>query len=122
MAGHMPSWVAGISIGAVNSAIIAGNPPEKRIERLREFWERVSAACSPGRSPTTTIRAASSTRRARRSLPSAACRASSSRAVPPAVFQPQGTPEAISVYDTNPLRRRCSSLSISISSIPARCG
>ena len=37
-AGHMPSWVAGISIGAVNSAIIAGNPPERRVERLREFW------------------------------------------------------------------------------------
>ena len=35
-AGHMPSWVAGISIGSVNAAIIAGNPPEKRAERLRE--------------------------------------------------------------------------------------
>jgi NTE family protein len=42
-AGHMPSWVAGISIGAVNSAIIAGNPPERRVERLREFWQRVSS-------------------------------------------------------------------------------
>jgi NTE family protein len=42
-AGHMPIWVAGISIGAVNSAIIAGNPPGKRFERLREFWERVSS-------------------------------------------------------------------------------
>src|SRR5262249_49257287 len=31
-----PDWVAGISIGAVNSALIAGNPPEKRVERLRE--------------------------------------------------------------------------------------
>jgi NTE family protein len=37
-----PGWVAGISIGAVNSALIAGNPPEKRVERLREFWEAVS--------------------------------------------------------------------------------
>jgi predicted acylesterase/phospholipase RssA len=37
-----PDWVAGISIGAVNSALIAGNPPEKRVERLREFWEAVS--------------------------------------------------------------------------------
>jgi NTE family protein len=37
-------WVAGISIGAINSAIIAGNPPEKRVERLREFWETVSAS------------------------------------------------------------------------------
>src|SRR5499433_2790520 len=38
-----PDWVAGISIGAINSALIAGNPPEKRVERLRAFWETVSA-------------------------------------------------------------------------------
>src|SRR5215469_9890459 len=37
-----PDWVAGISIGAINSALIAGNPPEKRVERLREFWDTVS--------------------------------------------------------------------------------
>lgn len=32
-------WIAGISIGAVNAAIIAGNPPGRRVARLREFWE-----------------------------------------------------------------------------------
>src|SRR5437763_1632021 len=37
-----PDWVAGISIGAINSALIAGNPPEMRVERLREFWETVT--------------------------------------------------------------------------------
>src|SRR5882724_6634552 len=37
-----PDWVAGISIGAINSALIAGNPPERRVERLREFWETVT--------------------------------------------------------------------------------
>jgi NTE family protein len=37
-----PEWVAGISIGAVNSALIAGNSPETRVDRLREFWEAVS--------------------------------------------------------------------------------
>jgi NTE family protein len=41
-AGLHPDWVAGISIGAVNAALIAGNPPEKRVDRLREFWEAVS--------------------------------------------------------------------------------
>ena len=41
-AGIHPDWVAGISIGAVNSAIIAGNPPEKRVEKLRGFWELVT--------------------------------------------------------------------------------
>jgi len=38
-----PTWVAGISIGAINSAIIAGNAPEDRIPALRGFWESVSA-------------------------------------------------------------------------------
>ena len=33
-----PDWVAGISIGAINSAIIAGNPPKSRVDALREFW------------------------------------------------------------------------------------
>ncbi len=37
-----PDWVAGISIGAINAAIIAGNPPEKRVERLRAFWDRIT--------------------------------------------------------------------------------
>jgi NTE family protein len=37
-----PDWVAGISIGAINAAIIAGNPPERRVERLRAFWELVT--------------------------------------------------------------------------------
>ena len=39
-----PDWVSGISIGAFNSAIIAGNPPPKRVERLRQFWETVCAS------------------------------------------------------------------------------
>jgi len=37
-------WVAGISIGAINAAIIAGNPAERRVARLREFWNGVTAA------------------------------------------------------------------------------
>jgi NTE family protein len=37
-----PDWIAGISIGAINAALIAGNPPEHRVERLREFWETIS--------------------------------------------------------------------------------
>src|SRR5215213_10897859 len=41
-----PEWVAGISIGAVNAAIIAGNGPETRVDRLKEFWEMVSSPVS----------------------------------------------------------------------------
>ncbi|OQS30769.1 patatin-like phospholipase family protein [Chromobacterium violaceum] len=37
-----PNWVAGISIGALNAAIIAGNPPDKRAERLEQFWTTIS--------------------------------------------------------------------------------
>ena len=43
-AGIEPDWVIGTSIGAVNGAIIAGNPPATRLARLREFWSRVAAA------------------------------------------------------------------------------
>jgi NTE family protein len=41
-AGIQPDWVIGTSIGAINAAIIAGNPPERRYPRLAEFWNRVS--------------------------------------------------------------------------------
>jgi NTE family protein len=44
-AGLHPDWTAGISIGAINAAIIAGNPPDKRVDKLRHFWELVT---SPG--------------------------------------------------------------------------
>ncbi|WP_313434940.1 patatin-like phospholipase family protein [Novosphingobium sp.] len=40
--GHAPDWVAGISIGAINAAIIAGNAPEDRVRKLRAFWDGVS--------------------------------------------------------------------------------
>ncbi len=36
-------WVAGISIGAINAAIVAGNPPEQRVAKLRSFWEKMSS-------------------------------------------------------------------------------
>jgi NTE family protein len=38
-----PNWIAGISIGAINAAILAGNPPKSRVERLREFWIQVTS-------------------------------------------------------------------------------
>jgi NTE family protein len=42
-AGIECDWAAGISIGAINAALIAGNPPAQRVERLREFWDTVTA-------------------------------------------------------------------------------
>jgi NTE family protein len=41
--GIVPDWIAAVSIGAINGAIIAGNPPERRLERLRGFWELITA-------------------------------------------------------------------------------
>src|SRR5215467_12242044 len=43
----VPDWVAGISIGAINAALIAGNPPEARVEKLRAFWELVTTPFLP---------------------------------------------------------------------------
>jgi NTE family protein len=104
IAGYMPSWVAGISIGAVNSAIIAGNPPEKRVERLRDFWERVSSRLlawplSNDDNARRIFNETSATLSAVGGVPGFF-----EPRVPPPVFQPQGTPEAISVYDTAPLK------------------
>ncbi len=40
--GVEPDWVIGTSIGAINAALIAGNPPPHRVQRLREFWHTVA--------------------------------------------------------------------------------
>ena len=41
-AGLEPDWVSGVSIGAINAAVIAGNPPERRLPALRAFWEQIT--------------------------------------------------------------------------------
>jgi len=41
-AGVEPDWVSGVSIGAINSAIIAGNPPKRRLGQLQTFWEMIT--------------------------------------------------------------------------------
>src|SRR6201992_250723 len=41
-AGIEPDWVSGVSIGAINAALIAGNPPERRLAALCEFWDRIT--------------------------------------------------------------------------------
>src|ERR1700752_864076 len=73
-----PEWVAGISIGSVNAALIAGNPPETRVEKLRDFWETVCT--SPLGIPYFTPR------------------------MPTPVFWPSERPDAVSHYDVGPLK------------------
>ena len=100
-----PEWVAGISIGAINAAIIAGNPPEKRVGRLKEFWEQVSSPV-PWNPVTSGDRG--------RSLfneTSAALIATFGvpgffqPRFPPAPLWPHGSPQSLSYYDTAPLRK-----------------
>ncbi|WP_051243051.1 patatin-like phospholipase family protein [Azohydromonas australica] len=50
-AGYSPDLVSGASIGAVNAAIVAGNPPAQRAQRLREFWRQASVWSAPGLVP-----------------------------------------------------------------------
>jgi NTE family protein len=99
-----PTWVAGISIGAINAALIAGNPPHRRVARLREFWERVSSASALGRLPVTgstreTLNEASATQVMWFGVPGFFA-----PRFPPPAFQPRATPGAVSFYDTAPLR------------------
>jgi NTE family protein len=99
-----PEWIAGISIGAINAAIIAGNPREKRVARLKEFWEMVSAPV-PWNPVTKGERA-----RSYFNETSAALTATFgvpgffTPRFPPAPLWPQGSPQSQSFYDTAPLR------------------
>ncbi len=57
-AGVRPNWLLGTSIGAINAALIAGNEPGHRVEKLREFWDTI---CEPGGGlswPATAVRTA----------------------------------------------------------------
>jgi len=102
--GQTPHWVGGISIGAINAALIAGNPPERRVERLRTFWELVS---EPIAAPTFALPGIARAWQNRGSAFAAmlfGVPGFFSPRVPPAAFQLPGSPGAISVYDTAPLR------------------
>jgi NTE family protein len=104
-----PDWVAGISIGAINSALIAGNRPERRVEKLREFWETVSAppfampyvAALDGRDEFT--HSVINQVRSWGALVGGAPGFFQPR-VPPPYLYPNGAPEALSYYDVGPLK------------------
>ena len=105
-----PDWVAGISIGAINAALIAGNPAEARLEKLRLFWERVTAG-SGGWSDPEALRSAGGdfSRSLANHLSSAAVAAFGApgffapRALSP-WLRPAGTLDATSYYDTSALK------------------
>jgi NTE family protein len=102
--GYLPDWITGISIGAINGAIIAGNPPERRVERLREFWELITDGIAG--KPLLEgdfARGLFNEWSALASVTSGVDGFYSPR-MPPAWLQPWGTDGALSFYDTAPLR------------------
>jgi NTE family protein len=99
-----PEWIAGISIGAINAAIIAGNPREKRVERLKEFWQMVSAPV-PWNPVTKGDRGRSFFNETSAALIATfGVPGFFTPRFPPAPFWPHGSPQSESYYDTTPLR------------------
>ena len=102
--GYLPHWIAGISIGAINGAIIAGSPAKERIIRLRTFWERIteSLALQPllagdwARGVFNELSALTTT--------GVGVPGFFRPRLPPVWLQPWGTQAALSFYDTAPLR------------------
>jgi NTE family protein len=99
-----PQWVAGISIGAINAALIAGNPPERRLERMRAFWEQ--ATSGPFFSPMTAFDQMRSfiNQWSAATIATFGAPGFFQPRVPAPMLWPNGTAEAISYYDTSPLR------------------
>jgi NTE family protein len=99
-----PEWVAGISIGAINAALIAGNAPDKRVARLKEFWAMVSppAPWSPPASDDRTRSYFNETSAAL--IATFGVPGFFAPRFPPAPLWPQGSPQSQSYYDTTPLR------------------
>jgi NTE family protein len=99
-----PDWIAGISIGAINAAIIAGNDPQRRVARLKEFWEMVSAPI-PWNPLLKTDHGRSAFNEASAALIAAfGVPGFFTPRMPPAPLWPPGSPQAQSYYDTTPLK------------------
>jgi NTE family protein len=102
--GFEPEWIAGISIGAVNAAIIAGNEPDRCVARLKDFWEMVSSAV-----PWMPLAGGD---RGRTMFNETSAGLIAAFGIPgffmprylPAPLWPPGSPQSQSYYDTEPLR------------------
>jgi NTE family protein len=118
-AGIECDWAAGISIGAINAALIAGNQPARRVERLREFWNTVTA---PPVLPATAPWWANAVEQGGEAARTALGWFEASRSVlegqrgffvprlPSPAFSVQAAPTALSYYDTAPLAATLESL------------
>ena len=104
-AGFEPEWIAGISIGAINAAIIAGNDADKRVDRLKEFWEMVSSPVSwnpvvKGDKSRSVFNETSAAIIATFGVPGFF-----TPRIPPAPLWPHGSAQSLSYYDTAPLKK-----------------
>ena len=103
--GFEPEWIAGISIGAINAAIIAGNDNDKIVDRLKEFWELVSSPV-----PWNPILKSERSRTVFNETSAAIIATFGvpgffSPRIPPAPLWPQGSAQSLSYYDTAPLKK-----------------
>jgi NTE family protein len=108
-AGIYPDWVAGISIGAINCAIIAGNPPEARIEKLRGFWECITTNPWRGSFEWTNGPTGDAARTWQNQLHAGLAVIAGTAGFfapryPPSWLYPSGTANATSFYDTRQLK------------------
>ena len=102
-AGYRPRWIAGISIGAINGAIIAGNPPGRAVDRLNDFWMRISSSVTPFPFIEEMMEASFKQTAAATTLMFGAPGFFSPRSSPP-FTTPCDDPAALSYYDTSDLR------------------
>ncbi|HKP78863.1 MAG TPA: patatin-like phospholipase family protein [Phenylobacterium sp.] len=103
-AGLQPGWVAGISIGAINAAIIAGNPPQERLAKLEAFWKLASSSAPVTRAPANEHVRAYWNELAAGWIAAFGVPGFFTPRIPPAFLYPPGAPQAISLYDTTPLK------------------
>jgi NTE family protein len=102
--GILVDWVSGISIGAIDAAIIAGNPPEKRIEKLRGFWTAISGGVL-GEIPLNSLFSHTlSNEMAALWITAAGVSGFFTPRIPPPFVDLSGKSPALSYYDTGPLR------------------
>jgi len=110
-----PDWVAGISIGAINSALIAGNPPEQRVEKLRAFWEAVTAPplgipYMPGLAIQNDMQHQIVNQWRALGIMLMGAPSFFKPRFPPPIFTPAGNPGNLSFYDISPLKTLLESL------------
>ena len=107
--GVEPTWLAGISIGAINSAIIAGNPVHERVAKLRAFWEGITSETSGVGGLWAGLFSDGATRGLVNQIAAGQAMMSGvpgffSPRIPPPPLQPNGTAGATSWYDTSELK------------------